>query len=90
MSTPSDISAGLTELFDGRSRYDLLLAVLPLPLCLGILTSILTGTPPAIGAGLGGLPSALLLAYGLFFDAPTPPRNRRGADGQRPRRRRTA
>jgi hypothetical protein len=89
MSTPSNISAGLTELLDGHSRYDLLLAVLPLPLCLGVLTSLLTGTPPAIGAGLGGLPSALLLAYGLFYDAPTPARDR-VADGQRPRRRRTA
>ena len=52
------------------TRYDLLLAVLPLPLLLGILGAHLLSLPAALGAGVGGLPSALLLGYGLFVASP--------------------
>jgi hypothetical protein len=60
---------------DGRrlSRYDLFLAVLPIPLLLGFTGSIATSAPLAAGTGLGSLPSAVLLAYGLFVDGPSTP-----------------
>lgn len=54
------------------SRYDLLLALLPLPLLLGTAGAALTAIPLSIGVGYGSLPTLLLLAYGLFVDGPTP------------------
>lgn len=53
------------------SRYDLYLALLPVPLIAGILAALGTPTPLSYGAGAGALPSALVLCYGLFRDAPT-------------------
>lgn len=60
---------------DGRrlSRYDLFLAFLPMPLLLGLAGATLTSVPVSTGAGLGSLPSAVLLAYGLFVDGPSTP-----------------
>jgi hypothetical protein len=55
------------------SRYDLFLALLPLPLLLGLVGAAITSVPLPTGAGLGSLPAAALLAYGLFVDGPTPP-----------------
>ncbi len=52
------------------TRYDLLLILLPLPLLLGMLGAQFVAVPTALGAGVGGLPSALLLGYGLFVAAP--------------------
>lgn len=52
------------------TRYDVLLALLPLPLLAGIVGAYLLSVPLAFGAGAGGLPSALLLAYGLFVAGP--------------------
>ena len=52
------------------TRYDLLLTLLPLPLLLGMLGAHLLSIPAAFGAGIGGLPSALLLGYGLFVASP--------------------
>ena len=65
------ILSGFSD-FPDASRYDLLLAVLPLPLAFGTAAAALLGVPTALGVGLGGIPSALLLAYGLFLDAPIP------------------
>lgn len=53
------------------TRYDLLLAVIPLPLLLGIVGAYLLTLPVALGAGVGGVPSALLLGYSLFVAVPT-------------------
>ena len=53
-----------------ESRYDWLLALLPLPLLCGVAVASLTPAPSALGVGLGGVPSVLLLAYGLFVDPP--------------------
>ena len=53
------------------TRYDLLLFLLPLPLLLGVVGAKLLSLPAAFGAGVGGLPSALLLGYGLFVASPT-------------------
>jgi hypothetical protein len=55
------------------SRYDLFLALLPLPLLLGLAGATVTPAPLSTGAGLGSLPSAVLLAYGLFVDGPSTP-----------------
>lgn len=52
------------------SRYDLYLALLPAPLAAGILAALVTSVPVPYGAGAGALPSALVLCYGLFRDAP--------------------
>lgn len=62
-----------------ESEYDVLLLLLPLPLLLGVVGAVLTSVPVAVGAGVGGLPSAALLAYGLFVKPPMPDRlGRRG------------
>jgi hypothetical protein len=54
------------------SRYDLLLAVLPLPVLLGAFASLVTSVPDPLGIGIGSLPSALLLVYAVTVGAPTP------------------
>lgn len=56
---------------DGPSRYDLYLALLPVPLIVGAVLALATPVPLSYGAGAGALPSALVLGYGLFRDAPT-------------------
>jgi hypothetical protein len=53
------------------SGYDLFLLVLPMPLLLGFAAATATSIPLSAGAGLGSIPSAALLAYGLFVDGPT-------------------
>ena len=53
------------------SRYDLLLALLPIPLLLGGVASLLTPVPDPIGIGAGSLPSALLFVYAITAAAPT-------------------
>lgn len=68
------------------SKYDLFLAVLPLPLLVEVGWSTLASVPLSAGAGLGSVPSALLLAYGLFVGGPSP---RTGVGPERPGRRRT-
>lgn len=54
-----------------RSRYDLLLFLLPIPLVIGILTSVITAVPFSVGVSTGGVPSVVLLGYGLFIDDPS-------------------
>lgn len=54
-----------------RSRYDLLLIILPVPLIIGFLSSIMTPVPVSVGISVGGVPSAILLGYGLFIDDPS-------------------
>lgn len=82
MSVVTELLRDVTDISD-VSRYDLLLAVLPLPLACGTLVATLVGAPTALGVGIGGIPSMLLLAYGLFFDAPAPePDRREGAAGR--------
>lgn len=53
------------------SRYDLLLALLPIPLLCGAFASLLTPIPETIAMGAGSLPSALVLGYAITAAAPT-------------------
>ena len=55
----------------GLTRYDLLLAALPVPLLTGLLVALSTDLPTAVGVATGSLGSAALLGYGLFVAAPT-------------------
>ena len=52
------------------TRHDLLLVTIPLPLLASALAGALTATPLHLSVGTGSLPAALLVAYGLFVDAP--------------------
>jgi len=71
----------------GVTSYDLLLLALPVPLVLGAVSSALLGVSTAVGVGIGGLPSVLLLAYGLFAVPPTTAnRSARGRGRRRGRR----
>jgi hypothetical protein len=54
------------------TRHDLLLLTLPVPLLASALAGVLTRTPLHLSVGAGSLPAALLVAYGLFVDAPAP------------------
>lgn len=72
MSVRDEFSAGRTDL-EAVSRYDLMLAVLPVPVLLGAVGGLLTSVPAALGAGAGGLPSAVVVGYGLFVDTPETP-----------------
>ncbi len=53
------------------SRYDLLLAAVPVPLVTGVAAAGTLGTlPVANGLGAGALVSMLIVLYGMFFAAP--------------------
>jgi hypothetical protein len=52
------------------SRYDLLLAGIPMPLLTGALLGTATPAPFVGCLAASGVGSVLLLAYGLFVDAP--------------------
>lgn len=52
-------------------RYDLLLALLPVPLLLGAFVSVLTSVPTVVGLGAGCVPAALLFWYAISVAAPT-------------------
>jgi len=53
------------------SRYDLLLALFPVPLLCGAFVSVLTPLPETIAVGIGSLPSAVLFVYAITAAAPT-------------------
>jgi len=53
------------------SRYDLLLALLPVPLLLGAFVSAVTAVPTAVGVGAGCVPSGLLFCYAVLIAPPT-------------------
>lgn len=53
------------------SRYDLLLALLPIPLLCGAFASAVTPIPEATAMGIASLPSALLFVYAITAAAPT-------------------
>lgn len=53
------------------SKYDLLLALLPVPLLLGAFVSAVTSIPTAVGVGAGCVPSGLLFCYAVLIAPPT-------------------
>lgn len=53
------------------SRYDLLLALFPVPLLLGAFVSAVTAIPTVVGVGVGSVPSAVLFWYAISVAAPT-------------------
>ena len=52
------------------TRYDLLLALLPVPLLGGALVSVVPPISLELGVGLGSIPSAMLFGYARFVAAP--------------------
>lgn len=66
----SESPTGETVVPAVESRYDWLLALLPLPMLLGVTAAMLTDVRVVFGVSVGGLPSAAMLAYGLFVDPP--------------------
>jgi len=53
------------------SRYDLLLAGIPLVLALGLIVGALSAVPFHLGVAAGSLLSALLIADAVYFHPPT-------------------
>ncbi|MCO8265851.1 hypothetical protein NKF06_04460 [Haloferax sp. AB510] len=52
------------------TRYDAILATLPLPLAAGTVVGTLSPLPLSLVVGASGLVSAAVLAYGLFVATP--------------------
>jgi hypothetical protein len=72
MATRNPTSSSTGQVVDqSLSRYDILLALMPVPLVAGIVAASLSSLPTVSGIGLGSLLSLPLLVYGLFFDSPT-------------------
>lgn len=57
------------------SRYDLVLALIPVALAGGALVGATPGVPDSLGVGSGGLLALAATAYALFGDPPFGPRN---------------
>jgi hypothetical protein len=64
-TTPSDRIALPTV-----SRYDLLLALMPIPILCGALAAMLTPVSETVALGAGSLLSALLFGYAISIAAP--------------------
>jgi hypothetical protein len=58
------------------TRYDLLLALLPVPLLLGALASVVASIPIELGVGVGSIPASLLFGDAIFVAAPDPSADR--------------
>ena len=52
-------------------RYDLLLALLPIPLLCGAFASVFTSVPETTAMAAASLPSALVFVYAITAAAPT-------------------
>ena len=64
------------------SRFDLLLAAVPLPLAVGLAATAIIGLPEPVGIIGGGLPSVALVAYGIaLLSRRQPPTNGGGRSG---------
>jgi len=76
--SPNPLSLGST-----RSFYDLALAVVPLPLVVGLLAQRFLASTPGAGVAIGGLGSALVVAYLLFGNPPMRPEKGDARHGSR-------
>jgi hypothetical protein len=72
MSVQSGRNIGSGISLPNVTRYDLLLAALPILLLSGAAVGVLSSVALHVGVALGAVPSILLLYYGLFHSAPTP------------------
>jgi hypothetical protein len=72
MSVQSGRNIGSRISLSNVTRYDLLLAALPILLLSGAAVGVLSSVALHVGVALGAVPSILLLYYGLFHSAPTP------------------
>lgn len=71
MATRNPSSDGTVQHTDeSPSRYDLLLAAVPVPMVAGAAAAAMSSLPPANGLGVGALLSAMVVVYGLFCDPP--------------------
>ena len=52
------------------TRYDLLLAAMPVPMAAGAAAAAASSLPSVSGLGVGALLSATLVVYGLFCEPP--------------------
>ena len=52
------------------TRYDLLLAAVPVPMAVGVAAAAASSLPSVSGLGAGPLLSATLVVYGLFCESP--------------------
>lgn len=62
------------------TRYDLLLAVVPVAFLLGLLAALLADVPLRTALGSAAMVSALALLDGLFLNPPRRPRTRPRGD----------
>lgn len=67
------------------SYYDLVLALLPVPLVVGLLVGKFAGIPVSTGVSVGAVLSAIGVGHLLFRDPPTRRGPRRGNGGPRGR-----
>ena len=70
MSVETDPTSPNAVSFVGYSRYDLLLAALPVPLLVGAALGAAGAISLTLGLWLGSLLSLPLLAYAVFLDPP--------------------
>lgn len=70
MSTEQKHPAGSVDGSLELSRYDLLLLAIPIPLLGGLLAGMVSPGSMVEELGAGALLAVLLIAYGLFVDAP--------------------
>lgn len=71
MATRNRPSDGTGQRVDQSfERYDLLLAVVPLPMAIGAAVGTTGSVPPVGGLGLGSFLSLLVVLYGLFVEGP--------------------
>jgi hypothetical protein len=70
MSTKQHHPAGSVDGSLELSRYDLLLLAIPIPLVSGLLAGVVAPGPVVEELGAGAVLAVLLMAYGLFIDAP--------------------
>ncbi|WP_435062270.1 hypothetical protein [Halobaculum sp. EA56] len=64
------------------SKYDLLLAAVPVLLLAGTVGGTTLPLPTTVGTGLGSVVAAILVGYGLFVASPVDGGGGRGGDGR--------
>ncbi|MFB6114361.1 MAG: hypothetical protein ABEJ58_09720 [Halodesulfurarchaeum sp.] len=68
--TVNDGTGDQVSLADGVTRYDLVLALIPLSLAFGVLGAVSLGADPLTGLRGGSVVALAATAYGLFGSPP--------------------